>query len=542
MLWHAPGSVQPAVVARAWTSGGLGGLRSVSGPWALAAWDPRSGEQLLVVDPVGVQPLFWTRNPHDDIVASSLLTTLLERAHRHTELDYEALLLDQGGSAFRNQAVLHRTPIKGVFRIPGGHALHIRRDGSTRLQRYWNPAELPGPDHSLTLRDCADLLRERIEIAVRRLVPDDQPIGAHVSGGLDCTSIACLAQRVLTESGRSLVAGYSWAPSPEVVPRFSGDERELLGDVADSAGFPVRTIGPDDSGEWFWQLDPIMFPNTDHQRECHVLGQARRDGVRVLLSGWGGDELASFSGHGVIQEHVRRGHIVRAWKEQKAALTVLTGQPPRLRSQARRFAASARSALPMRLGLRAARPQRNPGPASHDGGVESALRAFSPLAADLHGTSAQDYSSARGHRPMQLMLLQRGHLQRRIAGWHQTGHLMGLQYRYPLLDLGVVEAALRLPWWAFLSNGWSRPAFRLAVEPWVPASVAWNVAKYEPSLYWPPEGGIDTAALARRWRHLDDPQHEAVMELAMRTWVSQSNLHPPSHLRVASRQGLAPQV
>ena len=38
-----------------------------------------------------------------------------------------------------------------------------------RTEKYWFPDQLPGPDESLTLDDCAELLRERIDAAVRRL-------------------------------------------------------------------------------------------------------------------------------------------------------------------------------------------------------------------------------------------------------------------------------------------------------------------------------------------------------------------------------------
>ncbi len=540
ILWVSPGSLGEEVVAQAWEEGGLSKLARVSGPWAVVAWDRSAQEHLLITDPIGIQPLFWGRTRRGQIVASSLLSALVDEADVDDALDYEGILIDQSHDLVKGRATAHRTSFASISKVPGGHALRVRHDGSTRLEEYWNPATLPGPDNAMSLRDCSDLLRNSIESAVRRHTAQNLTVGAHVSGGLDCTSVACLAQLVLAESGKHLVAGYSWAPSDEVVPRFPGDERQLLDDVESHAGIPIRTIGPEDSADWFWRLDPVRYPNTDHGRESHVLYQARRDGVRILLSGWGGDEFASFNGRTVIQNLIRRGRLPRAWKERSLAMALEDEGPVPLRRRFRGFAGSTVSTLPDPV-RSAIRWRSQTGLRLRAMEIDAAMREFSPVVADLREQNAREFAAAGDYRELQLLLLRYGHLQWRTAGWYQTGRLMGLDYRYPLLDVGVVGAALRMPWWAFRSQGWSRPAFRLAVEKWVPPSVAWNVAKREPALIAPPNGAIDILEVVHRVRHLEDPRYEAVMRLLTMTRDTGAG-RLPVHLPVVARPDLAARV
>lgn len=516
LLWVAPGSLLIDRVAVAWQRrGSLDDVARVSGPWAVVLWEPRSAEHLIVSDPVGVQPLFWARTRTGGFAVSSWLDRLLERPDVDESLDYEGVLLGATAGLF-GEDTLHRTPFAAVSRVPWGRAVRVRRDGSASLVQYWDPRTLPGPDSSLTLTDAAELLRARIDTAVRRLAPTDTPVGGHVSGGLDCTAVTCRANQVLAESGRALVAGYSWAPDERAVPRFEGDERALLDEVAAQESLPIRTVHPDESGDWFFDLDRDRYPPTSHVRERFVLPQARADGVRVMLSGWGGDELASFNGRAVLRSLARRGRAWTVWNQssQRAKLTA-TG-PVGFGHQFRSFAASMLEAAPDRIqDLR--HPRRAREHHAIDADIDRALRAVSPLAADARQQRQRAFQNARNHHEFQLVLLTGGHLQRRTEGWYQTGRLFDVFYRYPLLDLDVVTAALQLPWQAYRSHGWTRTAFRMAVEPWVPASVAWNTTKSEPALLAPPERVVvERTTLAIPSFRPDDQRYQAMRELAGR--------------------------
>ncbi len=388
------------------------------------------------------------------------------------------------------------------------------RDRSVRVHQYWDPSELGDPDTSLTLSDCADLLRNRIDAATRSVVDVGGPIGGHISGGLDCTSISCRVNQLLVETGQSLVAGYSWAPSNSDIPRFVGDERSLLDDVSTSESVDIRTITSDGSGDWFFDLDPDRYPGTAQARERFVLPQARSDGARVMVSGWGGDELASFNGRGVLRSLVRRGSVRTVWGQTNRRLELTTGSTS-FKKRTRSFGATVLDAAPAWIPDPRHRSERRR-QSEVDAEIDAVLRSVSPLAADTRQERLRTFQQASDHHEIQLALLTGGHLQRRCESWYQTGRLFDVSYRYPLLDLDVVIAALRLPWWAFRSEGWTRTAFRMAVEPWVPKSVAWNITKSEPALFAPrPPDVVQRKDDSVAWR-AGDEEYQRVLAIAAR--------------------------
>ena len=332
-------------LTEAWTQrGSLADLARITGPWAIVAWEPAARAHVVVVDPIGVQPLYWARTSEHHIAVSSWLDRLLERPDVDDALDYEGVLLDSCPGVI-GEEILDRTRFTSVSRVPWGRALRVRSDGSAQLEKYWDPRALPGPDSSLSLADAAEMLRERIDVAIQRSVTGDIAVGGHVSGGLDCTAVTCRANQLLSASGGSIVGGYSWAPDDSEVPRF-GDERSLLDEVAGQESFPIRMVRRDRSGDWYFDLDRDRYPQTAHARERFVLPEARNDGARIMLSGWGGDELASFNGRGVMRYLVRHGNVRAVW-DQTSRRVKINGTPPAgFRQQARSFLATMLDASP----------------------------------------------------------------------------------------------------------------------------------------------------------------------------------------------------
>ena len=487
VLWSAPGSLPAAVaeVASLWSRRArIADLARVSGPWGVVLWNPTTREHVVAADPVGVQPIHWARTPGGSIAVSSWIAALADRPDVDDAIDYEGVLISEAQGIF-DESLLDITRFRAIRAVPWGRALHIGADLSVHTEKYWFPDTLPGPDESLTLDDCAELLRERIDVAVRRLTPSDRHVGAHVSGGLDCTAVACHANHVLAESGSGLVAGYSWSPTEAHVPRFEGEERAILDDVVAQEGFPIRLVHPDETGDWYFLRDINRYPQSTHIRERWVLPMAAADGVQVMLTGWGGDELSSFNGRAVTKMLARQGRLSVLWREV-AQRTVVTHPQARLPRKARSFAGALFHAMPPQVVALRDRAETREA-AVHDAEIDARLRAISPRSVEIRRARDHFFDNCADPREFRLGLLTGGHIQHRTSGWYQTGRLFGIDYRYPLLDLGVVEAAIRLPWWAFRSQGWSRVAYRKAVAPWVPASVAWNVGKFEPALFWPPE-------------------------------------------------------
>ena len=475
VIWTAPGSLPSAVrqLHVAWSGlASVARLSDVRGPWAALLWDAESARYCLASDSIGVQPLFWAKSDDGEVVAASWLAQLMGQPDVSADLDHEGILLE-ALPLVSGEAVQHRTHFLQVQRVPWGRVRIFESSGRGRDVKYWDPTDIEEIDCSVP--EASALLREAIHRAVERSLDDGAPAGAHVSGGLDCSAVALKAQEILRSDGRTLVAGYSWAPSPETFEYVTNDERPRVLAVAAAAGVPMRWVDDNDLGDWYFQRDVNLYPHSTHRWERSVLPQAKQDGVTVMLSGWGGDELASFNGRTVLSDLVLHGRLVEAWR--------VAGANPLQGHGVQRFI-GARNLLRGTAHALSGRGRFSRSRAALDR-AEGLVRPVSPLAADMLVAGWERQRGLKTVRSTQLELLTNGHLQERTVAWYQTGRLFDVTYRYPLLDPDVVTTAIALPPRAFRSADWTRVAFRQAVEPWTPSDVVWHGPKFEPAMLHP---------------------------------------------------------
>lgn len=515
VLWFAPASLHTKQVASAWAErGDLADLRGVSGPWAAVLWQPRTHAYYVVTDPLGIQPVFWTVGDDGRCYVSAWLDQLLSQSSVNPEVDYEAVLLDAGDHLVVDR-LAHRTRFVGVSRVLWGRAVEFDRHNEVRTVQYWDRSELPEPDESMSLDDSAELFTELIDQAIHRVIDEGQCFGAHVSGGLDCTTVAVRANQLLNRAGDQIRFGYSWTPPEEAHPLVPNDERLLLDLVSDREGFPIRRMIDDGRGDWFWSRDVNRYPQSTHVVERLVLPTARDDGVDVLLSGWGGDEFSSFNGRKVLSTLLQQRRYGDAVHEARLRVNRQASK----RGTATVYTAKMLgSALAPTLSDFVGHPRRRLSQRRASRRIDRELRSTWPEVAQSRQEAIERFRQVSNYRDYQWFLLSNGHLQHRTTWWYQTGRLFNIQYRFPLLDLDVVKGAFRVPWHAYLGQGWTRVAFRKAVQGWVPAEVAWNPTKSEPAQV----SGLQTL-VNRNGRivtaHLDDPKLAEVLLLSQRTYL-----------------------
>jgi asparagine synthase (glutamine-hydrolysing) len=368
--------------------------------------------------------------------------------------------------------------------LPGGHLLAL--EGEPAARPYWAPRLGGGPSAP---DEAVEAMQESLVVAVRSAVAGDRPVGAHLSGGLDSSAIAALASRELQDRGRSIVGGWSWSPAPVVAVDElpPADERRVVAAVAERWGFPVHWVDltPEDIARSMRRgLDPAEHAQLLHHPP--TLESAAQAGVRVLLSGWGGDELASSVGRGALEGLLRRGRLVTAVR--LADRPAQPGGPRRRAAAVRRCLAVAR------------RMTKGPQPDALMTRFRPALEAKGVGAERIHARAGEVVAARAvprlpaGAAHMMRWLVDRGHLESRAASWHHAGEAHGIEHRYPLLDRRVVELALSLPDEVHL-HGPSRWVFRAATEDVLGPALAWSTAvKQEPAkwdLQWPVMASVD---------------------------------------------------
>jgi len=180
-----------ALVLSLYQQNGLDGLRAIVGDWSLCIWDADSREIVLASDYAGIRPLYYHRSV-DSLYWSSSLADLV-RWTGIAELDDIYI----GSFLVRGSASTH-TPYAGIFAVPAGHAVSIAKDRIAK-RAFWSlpiHREIRYPDERQYEEQMLALFREAVQVRIGA----DAPVCAELSGGLDSSSIVCMADRLRREA------------------------------------------------------------------------------------------------------------------------------------------------------------------------------------------------------------------------------------------------------------------------------------------------------------------------------------------------------
>jgi asparagine synthase (glutamine-hydrolysing) len=429
-------------------------LQHLVGAFCFAVWDARPRQLFLARDHVGYRPVFYHRSRNCFAFATMPkgLWCLPELEARLDEEQLARYLALARGAP-------ERTLFAGIERLPPGHYLQASVD-AVRVVRYWQPDD--APDIRLKHdQDYCDAFRERFDAAVGAQLRTNGSIAAHLSGGLDSSSVAATAARTLATQGRELLALTS-VPRPQFgdVPagRF-GDEGPAAGRVAalhrnirhlcvGSAHYRLLDVIARN-----WRLDdrPVFNPINGKWLNA-IRDVAQHHAARVLLLGQSGNATLSYTGFDALAEWLLHG---RWWKlAQYGSALIRTGD-----SRARTVVASCvRPWWPAALRTPWLRQRTLPFSLVHPDLVRSLrLREHSDINIPL-GTDAR--ASAR-------RMLLRSELPDVGAGVRAGWQV---DERDPTCDRRIIEFCFGIPPEQFLIGGQSRALARRAMRDRLPAA------------------------------------------------------------------------
>jgi len=277
------------VVLKSYAHWGTQCLDKFRGMFAFAIWDTRKRRLFLARDPMGIKPLYYAEAGPYFLFASEVRTLLgtglvCQRISQAGLLNYLTF-----GSAYDPL-----TLVEGVRALPPGHTL-TWENGQIRVTKYWDLLDDIPSDFSRTsaVPSGSDSgIRPLLEHSVRSQLVSDVPIGIFLSGGIDSSALVSIVSRGgVTPTTFSIVfreADFSEAQfSRAVAERFHTDHHEINVSQDD-----VLTALPE-------ALRAMDLPTMDGVNTFFVSREARRAGVKVALSGLGGDEV--FAGYSTFR-------------------------------------------------------------------------------------------------------------------------------------------------------------------------------------------------------------------------------------------------
>jgi asparagine synthase (glutamine-hydrolysing) len=280
------------VILAAWRAWGRDCVSRFNGMFAFVLYDRARNQLFAARDRFGVKPLYYWISP-DGLVA------LASEIKQFCGLPgWKPRLNGQRAYDFLNWSVQDHTDetlFADVYQLRGGESLELDLDGrvpgpGARLPvtRWYDlrPAPFTG-----TLADAGEEFRRLLTDSVRLRLRADVPVGSCLSGGLDSSSIVCLANGLLR--GQDAHALQHTFSACSTVRRY--DERDYIDEVARHTGVAAHHVYPaldqlfplNDRITWH-QDEP--FASTSIYAQWQVFGLAAAHGVKVMLDGQGADE------------------------------------------------------------------------------------------------------------------------------------------------------------------------------------------------------------------------------------------------------------
>jgi asparagine synthase (glutamine-hydrolysing) len=287
------------VILRLFQQEGENCLQQLNGMFAFAIWDKQTRTLFAARDRLGIKPFYYAHDQHAFLFASEI-KALLESGLRQAEVN------PQGFADFLTfQFCLgEKTMFKGIHKLLPGHFLWVKPDGTLQINAYWKLDFSVDTDH--TAHYFEHQLMHLLDDSVRLQLRADVPVGAHLSGGLDSSTVTCLAAKQLTSSIHTFTGAFKEGAAYDethFAKLASAHAKSIHHEIYPSArqfvdSMPAILRAMDEPA-----AGPGIFPQV-------FVSQLAKQHVKVVLGGQGGDEV--FGGYtryliAYLEECIRGG-------------------------------------------------------------------------------------------------------------------------------------------------------------------------------------------------------------------------------------------
>ncbi|MBI1337088.1 MAG: asparagine synthase (glutamine-hydrolyzing) [Phycisphaera sp.] len=427
--------------------------KHLHGMFAFAIWDNLERSLFLSRDRAGKKPLYYSQR-QGELVFGSTAATVVSGLGPGCEVKVRPSALWQYlnlGFTFENSL------LEGVVEVPAAHWVRFDSHGKNKTERYWRTPPISRTSTSL---GAAEATREVLSEAVAKRLEADVPLGCFLSGGIDSSLIAAIAQKKLTQSGKGPLHTFSVAmndlhydesPYARMVAQHIGSRHtELVAQPHPNVIDDLKTL-IHHSGEP--TADSSILPT-------YWLSKTTREHVKAVLSGDGGDEL--FGGYD--RYRAMRTLERHAWWMRAMPKTLLPSASDRsVRARLRRLlhAAEAEGSADRYLrmvhlfdseGLRQLAPDLH------------AHFADQVILEDWLGDEAPEQAAMRWDLEHYL----RYDLLRKID---RASMAVSLEVRCPMLDTQVLDLAGHLPTSVLMPDGRGKGLLRQVAVDWLPSKI-----------------------------------------------------------------------
>lgn len=273
---------------------GLDFVHDIEGDYGIAIWDAPREQLTLVRDRIGVKPLYFYHKDGRFIFASEIKAIL----------QHPAVVADVDQESLYHYLTFLTTPaprtlFRDIQKIPAGHMLTLRRDGTVSIKQYWD-ALPPERAEVRTVEEHKSEILRLLRDSISKRMMADVPFGVFLSGGVDSSANVALMSEQMSRPVETFTVGFSDAEylnelesARRIANDFKTNHHEVIISEEEMTKFLPDLV--------FHQDEPIADP------VCvplyYVSKLARDSGTIVVQVGEGSDEI--FSGYDNYVRHLR---------------------------------------------------------------------------------------------------------------------------------------------------------------------------------------------------------------------------------------------
>ncbi len=440
-------------------------LERLNGMFSFAIWDARQQRLFAARDRLGIKPFYWYLDNERFCFASEPKAFIMAGVVQ-PEPDLQGL-----EEYLTFQFCLgERTLFKNIRRLEPGHYLSFRpfRDSEPAVVRYWDFNYEIDTHH--TEEYYIEHLLLLLQDAVRLQLRSDVPVGAHLSGGIDSSTVVCLAApayggefHTFTGAFREGLQYDETRYARAVIAHVSSVHHEIWPTAQDFADIMPWLI--------FMMDEPAAGPGLFPQ---YFVSKLARENVKVVLGGQGGDEI--FGGYarylaayleqclkGAIYGTQEEGKYVVTWDSIMPNLPLLQQYQPLLQSFWREGLFDEMDRRYFRLVSRIEDAEALIMPDVWNG--DSHARMFAAFREIFNNPATKSYFNKMTNFDLKTLLPALLQVEDR------TSMSVSLESRVPLLDHRIADLVTRMPPTIRFKGGDTKRVFREAVRHLLPEVV-----------------------------------------------------------------------
>lgn len=432
------------------------------GDFAFAIWDEQKQELFCARDHMGVKPFYYYFS--DDVFLFSTEIKALFSVGKVPKIVNDTKIADYLISSFEDREM---TFYEDILRLPAASMLYVGLDKHS-LKSYWSL----DPSHKLYLdsdEDYAEAFRRLFKEAVSCRLRSAFTVGSELSGGLDSSSVTCMAHDLLSNENTLQTFSVIFERFPD------SSEQHFMEIITESYGIDSHYIYGDKINP-FEVLENSLWPTNGplsaHSMYVfwHLYKKAQKNDVRILLSGFEGDATVG-RGYGLYCELALKMKWKTVIEEVFAKSKLIDISPYEILFSELILPLIPKSIKNMFLFL-----------LNKDISYEWATRKFiqndfaKKINLSKHYQILKDKSiyEKYGVDKNHLLILNSGFFQNALEEFDLIGSNFSMEFRYPFMDRRLIEFCLSLPSEQQLNGGWDRIIMRRAMIDVIPPEIQWR--------------------------------------------------------------------